>query len=295
VGLRLIDAHERDIERALAERTIVRSWPMRGTLHFLAASDARWVISLLALRALAKAVARLKALGIDDDVVANARRALVKNLEGGRLLTRPAAYKVLEQARVETAGQRGLHVLWRLAHEGLLCFGSCQGKQQTFALLEEWLPNARGLRREEALPELARRYFTRHGPATLRDFAWWSGMTLTEARLATDMAGSLIEQDVVDGQRYWFADSAGGTSSGCEVERAHVLPAFDEFFVGYADRSAALVGLTRSVNPFEIHLALGRYARFVDLKGAVTQPRARPKRSSRSVPGRPGETTPHRR
>jgi hypothetical protein len=325
VGLRLVDAREQDIERALAEGTIVRSWPMRGTLHFVAAADARWMISLLAPRAAAAAATRLNALGIDDDVLVRARRALVKNLEGGRLLTRPAAYQVLERARITTAEQRGVLILWRLAQEGLLCFGPRDGKQQTFVLLEEWLPNAKDRPREEALPELARRYFAGHGPATLRDFAWWSGLTLTEGRLATDMAGNLIAQEVVDGRRYWFAPSAGTTSSACAVERAHVLPAFDEFFVGYADRSAALAGLTRSVTPFEIlgpvivgargllatwkrhltrqevhlstsplapvtaeagaaiQLALGRYARFLELDGVVNQPRAGSKPSGRSV------------
>jgi len=315
VGLRLAGAHERDVERALAEGTIVRSWPMRGTLHFVAAADARWMISLLAPRAVASAASRLKVLGVDDEVLANARRALVKNLEGGLRLTRPAAYQVLEQNRIATAHQRGIHVLWRLAHEGLICFGPREGKQQTFVLLEEWLPQTRDLPREEALPELARRYFTGHGPATLRDFGWWSGLTLTEARLATDMAGKLVEQEAVGGHRYWFAHSPGAASPARANERAYALPAFDEFFVGYADRSAALSGLpTGSVTAFEmlrpaivldggliatwkrrlarqdvhlstsllapltdgadsaIELALGRYARFLELRGGIASP-----------------------
>jgi hypothetical protein len=101
-----------------------------------------------------------------------ARRALVKEMEGVRPLTRPAAYQTLERARIATDGQRGLHILWQLAHEGVLCFGPRQGKQQTFVLLEEWLPNARRLPRDLALPEIAQRYFMAHGPATVRDFAW---------------------------------------------------------------------------------------------------------------------------
>ena len=129
---------------------------MRGTLHFLAAADARWMISLLAPRAAASATTRLKALGIDDEVLVKARRALVKNLEGGRRLARQAAYQVLERARIPAADQRGLLILWRLAHDGLLCFGPREGKQQTFVLLEEWLPSAKDLPRKEALPELAR-------------------------------------------------------------------------------------------------------------------------------------------
>lgn len=242
VGLRLADARERDVERALAERAIIRSWPMRGTLHFLAAADARWMIELLAPRAAAAATNRLRAMGIDARVLSRARRALVAQLEGGRQLTRPAVYRVLEGAGIQTDGQRGLHVLWRLAHEALVCFGPREGKQQTFVLLEEWLPRARRLPRDEALPELARRYFAAHGPATLRDLAWWSGMTLADARLATEMAGGLVEKEVLAGQPYWSAPAALAASKprGGGLALAHALPAFDEFFVGYADRSAAV-------------------------------------------------------
>jgi hypothetical protein len=253
VGLRLADARERDVERALAERAIVRSWPMRGTLHFLAAADARWMIELLAPRAAAAATTRLRAMGIDAGLLSRARRALVAQLEGGRRLTRPAAYAVLERAGIPTEGQRGLHALWRLAHEALLCFGPREGKQQTFVLLEEWLPGARRLPRDEALPELARRYFTAHGPATLRDFAWWSGMTLGDARLATEMAGKLVEREIIAGQAYWSAPAALPARPARATERAHALPAFDEFFVGYADRSAAIdPAHAARVTPFDV-------------------------------------------
>ncbi len=253
VGLRTADARERDVERALAQRTIIRSWPMRGTLHFLAATDARWIIELLAPRAAQAAAGRLRAMGIDTRVLSRARRALVKHLEGGRLLTRPAAYGVLERAGIATRGQRGLHVLWRLAHDGLLCFGARQGKQHTFVLLEEWLPRAKRLPRDEALPELARRYFAAHGPATLRDFAWWSGMTLTDARLATHMAGKLIEHEAIADQPYCFVPAVSSESSRHAGNQAHALPAFDEFFVGYADRRAAVdPALAPRVGAFDV-------------------------------------------
>jgi hypothetical protein len=129
-------------------------------------------------------------------------------------------------------------VLWRLAHDGLLCFGPREGKQQTFVLFEEWLPEAKRLPREEALAALAHRYFTGHGPATLSDFAWWSGLKLADARLATALAGKRIEAESIDGQRYWFASSAA--ASPASRAGAYVLPAFDELLVGYTDRSAAL-------------------------------------------------------
>lgn len=238
VGARLTQGRESDVERAIAERAIVRTWPMRGTLHFVAAADARWMTELLMPRAAAAAAGRMRSLGIDDDTAARARRAVEKHLEGGRCLARPAVYRVLESAKVSTEGQRGLHLLWKLAHDGVLCFGPREGKQQTFVLFDEWLPQAKALPREEALAELACRYFTGHGPATHADFAWWSGLTLTDARLSTTLAGERLAEETIDGQRTWLAASAASSP----VARAgiYALPSFDELLVGYTDRSAAL-------------------------------------------------------
>jgi len=238
VGLRLTEARDRDVERALEEGKIVRTWPMRGTLHFVAAPDVRWMTELLAPRAAKAAASRLRALGIDEPVLARARRVLVKHLEGGRRLTRPAAYRVLEREKIATAATRGLHVLWRLAHDCLLCFGPRAGKQQTFVLFDDWLPQAKGLPREEALAELALRYFTGHGPATVHDFAWWSGLKVSDAHLAIHLAGKRIDEESIDGRRHWFGGSS--TRSPTSRTRAHVLPAFDEFLVAYANRAAAI-------------------------------------------------------
>jgi hypothetical protein len=238
IGLRTTETRENDVERALAAREIVRTWPMRGTLHFVAAADARWMIELLAARPAAAAAGRLRSLRIDEADLAAARRVLVRHLEGGRHLTRPATYRALEQAKVATGGQRGLHLLWRLAQDCVICFGPREGKQQTFVLFEEWLPRARRLPREEALAELAHRYFRGHGPATMRDFAWWSGLRLAEARLAVLLAGKRLEEETIHGERHWFTESAG--PSVVSHGGAYALPAFDELLVGYTDRGAVL-------------------------------------------------------
>ena len=140
IGLRLPGAREATVEQALADRSIVRTWPMRGTLHFVAAADARWMLALLAPRTMAQAAGRFRQLGLDDDAFALSRDACIAALQGGRQLTRAALYQVVEAAHVSTAGQRGIHILWRLAHEQLICFGARAGKQQTFALLDEWAP-----------------------------------------------------------------------------------------------------------------------------------------------------------
>jgi hypothetical protein len=147
-------------------------------------------------------------------------------------------YEVLERARISTEGQRGYHVLWRMAQEGLLCFGPVQGKQQTFVLLEEWVPAARALERDEALAELARRYFTGHGPATLQDFVWWSGMKISDARAGLKLAASQLAQETVDGQVYWMPRDMPAVHPVSPT--AYLLPGFDEYMLGYTDRSAAL-------------------------------------------------------
>lgn len=233
VGLRMQKGTEAAVELALARRSIVRTWPMRGTLHFVAAEDARWMLELLTPRIMARNEKRLKnEFGIDAGVLTAARKVLIKALRDGCRLTRDALYQVLDDAGIETADSRGLHIIGVLAQERLICFGSREGKQQTFALFEEWLPDARSLPRDQALAELARRYFTGHGPATLQDFVWWTGLTVKDAKAALALAQPL-EETTVDGRSYWSGAEfpARATSQAC------LLPAWDEFTVGYQDRS----------------------------------------------------------
>ena len=238
IGVRTKNAREEDVEQSLADRRIVRTWPMRGTLHFLAAEDARWMTELLAPRKVTAAAARMRSLGIDHEVLTRARRVLVRELEGGRMLTRAATYSALSRAGVATDDQRGIHILWCLAHELLICFGPRSGKQQTFVLFDEWLPRARSLPREEALAELAHRYFRSHGPAALRDFGWWSGLGLKEASHAIVLASGRLRKESTGRVDHWFADLP--TWRAARSDRAYALPAFDQLLVGYTDRSAAL-------------------------------------------------------
>jgi hypothetical protein len=247
IGLRMKAAREQTVEEALAARRIVRTWPMRGTLHFVAAADVRWLTELLAPRMVSRAAGRLRALGIDDATLTRARRVLEKGLAGGPV-TRPAVYALLERGKVATTGQRGIHILWRLAHDGVLCFGPREGKQHSFALLDQWVPSSPRVPREEALAELAGRYFRGHGPATTADFAWWSGLGLNDARRGVEAAGRALVREVADGREHWC--HAGTTRTATSRRpRAHLLPAFDELLVGFADRTAVLdAKLTRRVN-----------------------------------------------
>lgn len=239
VGLRTRNATERQVERALAGGAILRTWPMRGTLHFVAAKDARWMLDLLAGRVIKGTAGRRRELEIDAAVVRRSRKLVVKALEGGRQVTRSALYDLLEAAGISTRDGRGLHILMGFALAGLICFGAREGKQQTFALLAEWAPAAGILPRDEALGELARRYFTSHGPATWRDFAWWSGLRTADAREAIQLARTHLTREIVDRGEFWHVP-ASRRPAGSTLAAAHLLPAFDEFTVAYKDRGAAL-------------------------------------------------------
>jgi hypothetical protein len=225
VGLRTRTAHEADVERAITERRIVRTWPLRGTLHLVAAEDARWLLALLSPRTLQRSAARLlRDFAIDRPLIKRAGKILRAALGGGHALTRTELYARLDAEKIVTGKQRGLHILWWLANEGLVCCGPRAGKQHTFVLLDEWIRPAPAFTRETALATLAQRYFAHHGPASVTDFVWWSGLTVADANLAIEASKSRL-----------VCDSRVRRSEPC-----HLLPVYDEYTVGYADRSAAL-------------------------------------------------------
>lgn len=248
IGLRLPRSRVADVEQAIADRAIVRTWPMRGTLHFVAAEDARWMTVLLAPRVLARAATRERSLELDADTFAHARELFASALAGGRRLARPEAMAMLEAAGIPTTGQRGYHVLWRLAQEGLLVLGPVQDKQQTFALLDEWIPAGSGALdpaapREQLLAHVAARYFAGHGPATVADLARWAGIPVSDARAAVEAAAPSFDSAEHEGERYWFdprAAEASAAGSGSGGARVHLLPGFDEYMLGYTGRGHQL-------------------------------------------------------
>ena len=247
VGLRMRSAVEAAVEQAIADRRMVRTWPMRGTLHFVAADDARWMLALLAPRVVRSAASRHRQLELDAKVFSRAEKILVRALEGGHRLTRPAMYELLNAAGITTGGSRGLHIVQQLAHQQLLVFGPREGKQPTFVLLDEWIPSTPSRTREESLAELAVRYFSSHGPATLHDFGWWSGLTIAETREAVALAGDRVMNDRFGEQMYWLG---ADTSAFADVnDRVYLLPPFDEYTVAYKHRDVIIdPAYTKQVN-----------------------------------------------
>lgn len=234
VGLRAPGSTDAAVEQALAAGEIVRSWPMRGTLHFVAPEDLGWMLGLSGPRQNTWAAKRRGDLAITDAQLALAGDLAADALRGGRGIRRDRLLETWERAGIATTGQRAAHLIWNLAHGGLIVFGPVDGKQQTFRLLEEWVAAPRRLEGDEALAEFARRYFTGHGPATERDFAWWASITLKDAR--TGIAGAAgLERREIGGVQHWLAAGLEPAASG-----VHALPGFDEYLLGYRDRSAVL-------------------------------------------------------
>ncbi|RYG75336.1 winged helix DNA-binding domain-containing protein [bacterium] len=237
IGLRLPGSTRADIVRAIENREIVRTWPMRGTLHFVPARDMRWMLRLTATKVIKATAARYRQLELDDEIFGKARQLLTAALEGDKQFSRIALFTLLKKAGIAPEGQRGVHILGRLCMEGLLCQGAYAGKEPTFALLEEWVINHANLSGEEALAELTKRYFTSHGPTTIEDFAWWSGLTKTQVKAGL-AANSSIESFDCEGKTYWkCSDSLNVFPTKPRVD---LLPSFDEYMLGYSDRSAAI-------------------------------------------------------
>jgi hypothetical protein len=242
VALRTASGTRADVEAALNAGEVVRSWPMRGTLHLVAAEDLPWMIALLGPRVLAGAPARRAQLGITDTTIEQARLLAVDALRGGRRLRRAELLGALADGGVDVTRQRGYHLLWYLSQTGTLCLGPIEDGEQRFVLMDEWIRAPRQLAAEQALAELALRFFRSHGPATVKDLARWAGLRVTEARAGLTAALPDLARLEVDGVEYFLDPETPGLLAACREEARGVflLPGFDEFVLGYADRSAVL-------------------------------------------------------
>jgi hypothetical protein len=195
------------------------------------------MLKLVGPQIIASSAGRHRQLKLDEATFMRSEELFVEALQNGQL-TRDEMFKVLEKGGISPEGQRGYHILWRAALKGLICFGPQKGKEQTFALLNQYVPEGKNIQRGEALSQLARRYFSSRGPALLEDFAWWSGLKLSDAKIALETASSRLTSETIEGKRYWMPKST--PEDGKELATAFLLPAFDEYILGYSDRTATL-------------------------------------------------------
>ena len=211
---------------------------MRGTLHIAASCDVHWMLSLLAPRLIRSSKGRHEQLGLDEDIFTKSFKTLSRVLQGGKILTRKEIMGLLNKDGVSTKGQRGYHILWRANMEKLICFGPMRGKQQTFMLLDEYIKDKKLFNRDESITALVDRYIRSHGPATIKDFIFWSGLTTTDARTGFENNKTNMVQEEINDEIYWRIENSPVPDMSSPV--VNLLPAFDEYFLGYTTRNVVL-------------------------------------------------------
>src|SRR5258708_5458520 len=249
LGLRLQGVTDDDIEQAFTDGAILRTHVMRPTWHFVSPADIRWLLALTAPHVRAASAYHNRKLELDDAVFRGTNAVLANALQGGKQLTRDELASALQQAGIATDGeQRVTYIMMRAELDGVICSGARRGKQFTSALLAERAPQARTLDPDEALAEITMRYFTRHGPATIQDFVWWLGLTVVDARRGLAMGTSHLLHETIGGQTYWFPPSTPPAQDLAPM--AYLLPNYDEYTVGYTDRSTIFDALhTNKLDP----------------------------------------------
>lgn len=261
IGLRAPACHDANIEDAFNDGRILRTHVLRPTWHFVAAADIKWMLALSAPRVHANNTYYYKQSGLDAKMFARGCAMMSRVLEGGEFKTRAELAVALKRAKVPADGLKLAYILMHAELEGVITSGPRRGKQFTYALLSERAPKARTLDREEALAELVTRYFTSHGPATIGDFVWWSGLTAKDAEAGIAAVKPKLQQDTIDGRTYWSA----GTRAIAGGKRcvALLLPNYDEYLMAYKDRSAVIDSsraaaniVARSNGAFPHHLVI---------------------------------------
>ncbi len=238
VGARLSGSTEAMVETAIDNAEIIRTHVLRPTWHIISARDIYWMLELTAPQIRTAMRSSDNALGLTDTIMKKSQKVIEKALLGGYQLTRDDLVMELQKAKINTQANRVSHILMRAEVDGLICSGKRSNRKQTYALLEERVPFKTTKSKDEALAELATRYFTSRSPATLKDFIWWSGLPVREARRAVEMLGPGFASVVINEMTYWHNGSS--CLPGKKGHAAFLLPAFDEYIIAYTDRSASL-------------------------------------------------------
>jgi hypothetical protein len=238
VGMRLQKSNDAAVDKAMADGSIIRTHVLRPTWHFVVPDDLRWMLDLTAHRIISLSASRERQLKLDGTIFKQSNDALGKALTGCKQLSRLEMIDVLQQAGVDTNEERFIHLLMRAELDQVICSGARQGKQFSYTLFDDRVPRGNTPSHEEALAKLVKRYFISRGPATLQDFAWWSGLTLTDAKTGLEAIKSELTNVQVNGNSYWMSKDGPGINAKAPL--AFLLPAYDEFAVAYSDRTAAV-------------------------------------------------------
>lgn len=236
IGVRTPHMLEKTVEEAINEGSIVRTHILRPTWHLVAAQDIRWMLALTAPHVYRLVTYTYRQLELTEAILNKATALILKLLEGNNYLTRAELMAELGKEGIPTNELRAAHLMFHAELNGIVCNGPMKGKQITYALMDERVPPAPTPTRDEALGQLAKRYFMSHGPATLADFVWWSGLKVTDARAGLDSIQSHLVSAKINEQVYWMPNDLPTTTQ----DTLHLLPAFDEFMVSYKDRTSSL-------------------------------------------------------
>jgi len=239
IGVRLKNATEQNIDAAVDSGEIIRTHILRPICHFVSADDIYWMIELTAQRIKSFTKGRNIQLELSPDVLKKANKIIEKSLIGNKSLTRKELLSEINKAKIETGNNRASHIFFHAELEGIICSGKMKERQITYALLNERIQKPKALKKEEALYKLAAKYFESHCPATLQDFIWWSGLSVTDAKQAIELIKNNFISEKIKEQEYWFPNSFSVPKK--MKGSVFLLPAYDEFLISYKDRSAAII------------------------------------------------------
>src|SRR5689334_12759214 len=229
------------VEQAFAAGIIVRTHVLRPTWHFALGEDLRWLLTATAPRVHALNAYYNRQHKLDAKLLTKSNSLIAKALEGGAHLTRGELAAVLKRGGIRAAGTRLAYIVMRAELDAVVCSGVMRGKQHTYALLAERIPNGKPLEREAALAELTRRYYTSRGPATVNDFARWSSLTTAQAREGIALVAHELESDVIDGTTYWFGPPLPRASASAKP-RVDLVQGYDEIIMSYSESRDASLG-----------------------------------------------------
>lgn len=236
IALRLKDVTESIVEKAFNDGAILRTHVMRPTWHFVAPEDIRWLLKLTAPRVHQASSYMYRQLNMTPALFKKSNDVIAKALEGGKYLMRSDLQKVLQQKKITATGFHLGHLMMYAELEQVICSGPRQGKQFTYALLDERVPAVKSISRDEALSKLVHRYFTSRGPATLQDFSYWSGLTAKDAAAGAETLSSKFNREVTDGKEYIFLPPSSKNKT--TLDSTFLMPDYDEYGMSYKDRSA---------------------------------------------------------
>lgn len=238
IGIRQPSATDKSIEQKINDGDIIRTHILRPTWHLVAAKDIRWMMALTGPHVKTINHSACKRRNLDKDVLIRCNKIIEKILRDNKQLTRPEIMAELDKKGIPTDDIRPALIMMNAELDGLVCNGAMRDKEFTYALLEERVQPTKALTQEEALAELAKRYFISHGPATLQDFIWWSGLSIKNARIGLELTKAILSSFQFDDAVYWFKDS--GLPKNKSTDGVQLLPAFDEFLISYKNRTATI-------------------------------------------------------